>query len=55
MAYTERLLRLASERIEQRRRNAEEAASLRHDSFVKAHPELIRLEDKMRKSAFGLV
>ena len=55
MAYNEKLLRLASERIEQRKRNAEEAASLRHDQVARKAPEILLLEDKMRKSAYGLI
>ena len=55
MAYNEKILRIASERIAQRRSQAESDAAMRHARVVVKCPEIAQLEDKMRKSAYGLV
>lgn len=55
MAYNEKLFIQASEKIAQRRFNAESEASLRHAEITKLCPEITELEDLMRKSAFGIV
>ena len=55
MAYSEKLLRLATERIAQRQMAAEDAALFRHDKIVRKYPEIEVLEEKMRKSACGLI
>lgn len=55
MAYNERMLRLAGERIAQRQLRAEKNASFRHDALAIEYPEITELEDKMRKTAYGLV
>ncbi|MCD7774968.1 MAG: ATP-binding protein [Clostridiales bacterium] len=55
MAYNEKLLRLASDEIDRRKRQAEDDAEKRHDDFASKCPELIMLEDKMKKSAYGLI
>jgi len=55
MAYNEKLLRTASEIIAKRRSDAEADAAKRHSRVVVKCPEIAQLEDKMRKSAYGLV
>ena len=55
MAYNEKLLRIATERIAERRSKAEADASMRHARMIVKCPEIAQLEDKMRKSAYGLV
>lgn len=55
MAYNEKLLRIATERIAERRSKAEADAAMRHARMVVKCPEIAELEDKMRKSAYGLV
>ena len=55
MAYNEKLLRTASEKIAKRRSDAEADAAKRHSRVVVKCPEIAQLEDKMRKSACGLV
>ncbi len=55
MAYSEKLFKLASEEIDRRRRKAEDDAEKRHDDFAIQCPELLILEEKMRKSAYGLI
>lgn len=55
MAYNEKLFTLASEKISERRMNAEAQATLRHADVTMKCPEIRELEDKMRRSAYGLV
>lgn len=55
MAYNEKLFTLASEKISERRMNAEAQATFRHTQVTMQCPEIRELEDKMRKSAYGLV
>lgn len=54
MAYNEKLLMLASERIKQRQQKAVETAEKRHKQVAKEAPELLTLENKMRKSAYDV-
>lgn len=55
MAYSERIYRIATERLAERKMTAEEKALLKHDKIVAEFPEIYELESKMRQSAFGLV
>lgn len=55
MAYNEKLFALATEKISQRRIRAEADAADRHISVTMKCPEIRELEDKMRRSAYGLV
>lgn len=55
MAYSEKILRLASEKIAERRLNAENEAARRHEMMVKKYPEIAASEEKMRQSAYSLV
>lgn len=55
MAYNEKILRLASETIDNRRLKAESDAQIRHDIITKTHPEILSLEQEMRQTAYGLI
>lgn len=55
MAYSEKILRLATEKIAERRLKAENNAALRHDKIVKLYPEIAKSEEKMRQSAYSLI
>lgn len=55
MAYNEKLFLLAEERIAERKMKAEEEAAKRHDRFAKGCPDILMLEERMRKSAYGLI
>ncbi len=55
MAYNEKLFALAAEKIAQRRMNAENDAAMRHSDVVMRCPEIRQLEDRMRKTAYGVV
>lgn len=55
MANNEKILRLASEKIDERRIKAESEAAFRHTQVTLKCPEIAGLEDKMRRSAYGLV
>lgn len=55
MAYNEKTLRNAAEKLAQRRITAESEAAKRHAKVVIQCPEIAELEEKMRKSAYGLV
>lgn len=55
MANNEKILRLASAKIDERRVRAEADATFRHTQVTLDCPEIARLEDEMRSSAYGLV
>ncbi len=55
MGYSEKIYTLASEKLEKRKMKAESDAKIRHDALTLEFPEIFELEDKMRKSAYGLV
>lgn len=55
MANNEKILRLASAEIEERRLKAEAQAASRHMQVICECPEIETLEDEMRRSAYGLV
>lgn len=54
MGYSEKIFNLASETLEKRKIKAESDAKIRHDRLIFELPEIYELEDKMRKSAYGL-
>lgn len=55
MGYSEKIFNLASETLAKRKMKAESDAKIRHDNLTLEIPEIYELEDKMRKSAYGLV
>lgn len=55
MGYSEKIFTLAGEKLAGRKMKAEDEARRRHDELVLSFPEIFELEDKMRKSAYGLV
>ncbi len=54
MGYSEKIYTLAGETIERRRYDAEKRARKKHDELALKLPEIFALEEKMRKSAYGL-
>ncbi len=55
MAYNENLLRLATQKIAERKMQAESNAAARHTRVVMQCPQIASLQDEMRQSAYGLV
>lgn len=55
MAYSEKIYRLAAEKISERKMTAEEKAVRRHDKIAAEYPRILELEGKMRQSAYGLL
>ena len=55
MGYSEKIFNLARETLASRKMKAESAAKIRHDDLILRLPEIYELEDRMRKSAYGLV
>lgn len=55
MAYSEKILRRASEIIADRKLRAEQKSKERHDVMSARYPEIADAEEKMRKTAYSLV
>ena len=55
MGYSEKIFNLAKETLASRKMKAESAAKIRHDDLILRLPEIYELEERMRKSAYGLV
>lgn len=55
MAYSEKILRRASEIIADRKLRAEQQAKDRNDVMTARYPEIADAEEKMRKTAYSLV
>lgn len=55
VAYSEKIYRLATEILAERKTTAEEKAVSKHDKIAAKFPEILELEGRMRQSAYGLV
>lgn len=55
MAYSEKIYRLAADKLAERKLEAEDTAARKHDRIASQFPEILQLEGKMRQSAYGLV
>lgn len=55
MAYSEKIYRLAADKLAERKFAAEEAAARKHDRIAAQFPEILELEGRMRQSAYDVV
>lgn len=55
MAYSEKIYRLATEKLAERKAAAEEKAMIKHSRIAAEYPEILELEAKMRQSAFNVI
>ncbi len=55
MPYSEKIYRLAVEKLAERKATAEEKALIKHDRIAAEYPVILELESKMRQSAYGVI
>lgn len=55
MAYSEKIYRVAADKLAERKLAAENAAARKHDIIASEFPKILELEGKMRQSAYGVI